>query len=93
MRKLDWLSDVNKRRQEDKHKDYAYSFQSKCQVNECNNGREILQNDYPYVYNKMRMEMAEDRFNDDILYNSEIVSIRKDMVKNKNYLDDLKEQQ
>ena len=89
---LDLLDDRSKQNPEDKHKEDAFTFENRCQVNECNSGRENLRNDYPDIYDKLRTEIGESRFNDDILYNSEIVSIRKNMLKNKNYLEDLKEE-
>ena len=78
-----WLPDGRKQNLEDKHKEDAFTFENRCQVNECNTGRENLRNDYPEIYDKLRTEMGESRFNDDILYNSEIVDMRKDMVKHK----------
>ena len=60
-------------------------------VNECNSGRENLRDDYPDFYDKLKTEMGESRFNDDIIYNSEIKSVRKVWLKNSKYLNNLKE--
>ena len=88
----DWLTDENKQNLNYKHNEEAHIFENKCIENECNNGREILRNNYPDIYDKLITEMGESRFNDDILYNSEIRNIRKIWTKNGKYLDNLKEE-
>jgi hypothetical protein len=84
--------DDNEQNLDYKHKEDALAFENKCIENECNNGREILRNDYPEIYDKLITNMGESRFNDDILYNSEIRNIRKIWSKNGKYLDNLKEE-
>ena len=92
MRLKDWLTDESKQNTEDKHIEEAINFENRCQENECNNGREILKNDYPDIYDKLRTEMGESRFNDDILYNSEIRNVRKIWVKDGKYINEIKEE-
>ena len=87
-----WLPDERKQNPEDKRIEDAFTFENKCQENECNKGRDVLRNDYPDIYDKLRTEMGESRFNDDLLYNFEIRNVRKVWVKDGKYLDDLKEE-
>jgi hypothetical protein len=75
-----------------KNKEYALIFENRCQENECNEGREILRNDYPKIYDMLITKMGESRFNDDILYNSEIRNVRKVLTKDDNYLNKIKEE-
>jgi hypothetical protein len=74
---LDNFLDDKEQNLNDKHKEEALAFENKCLENECNNGRDILRNEYPEIYDKLITNMGESRFNDDILYNSEIKNIRK----------------
>lgn len=87
---LDWLSNGNNQKLEDNNMQNKFSIE-KYLVNECNSGRENLRDDYPDFYDKLKTEMGESRFNDDIIYNSEIKSVRKVWLKNSKYLDNLKE--
>jgi hypothetical protein len=89
---LDKIVGDNEQNQEENNKEDALTFENKCIENECNNGREILRKDYPEIYDKLITQMGESRFNDDILYNSEIRNVRKILARNGNYLDDLKEE-
>jgi hypothetical protein len=86
---LDKFLDDKEKILNDNHKEEALAFENKCLENECNNGRDILQNDYPEIYDKLITNMGKSRFNDDILYNSEIRNIRKIWSKKGEYIDNL----
>lgn len=80
---------VNDERHYQLLREEAQNFENKCQENECNKGRDILRNDYPEIFDKLITKMGEIRFNDDILYNSEIRNIKKLWSKDENFLDKL----
>ncbi len=86
---LDKFTNDDKQNSDDKHKEDALNFENKCLINECNNGREVLRNDYPEIYDKLATEMGETRFNDDILYNSEIRNLKKHWTRDRNFLDNI----
>jgi len=83
---LDKLVDNPKQNLKHKHLEEALVFENRCQENECTKGRENLRNDYPEIYNKLKTEMGESRFNDDILYNSEVRNLSKVWKKAKEYI-------
>ena len=80
---LDWLAEKNNQNFEENQTDYKFSLE-RYLVNECSCGRDNLKNDYPDFYDKLRTEMGESRFNDDLLYNSEIKNVRKILIKDRN---------